>query len=260
MHPNFFILGAQKAGTTYLAKVLSEHRDVYFAEPKELLFFQKAGLTSADFEAYIKQYFSGASGQRWVGEGSTVYLQWPKALENLQRFVSGTPRFIVCLRQPTDRAVSFFIHNWRRDRYPPGTSLLQAADMRLALSPWETGCYASSIKRWFAAYPREQFCFIDFDELRRNKVEFAKAATDFLGISPPVTTLDSVVNAGLPLVWENDALTTAPRAGDDRPRPVFHLDELEKLNRRFQADIAETETLTGLDLSAWRDFPTFATA
>lgn len=260
MHPNFFILGAQKAGTTYLAKVLSQHPDIFFSSPKELLFFQKADLTDTDYTAYLDQHFSGAGKQRWAGEGSTVYLQWPNALQNIKRFVPGTPHFIVCIRQPTDRAVSFFIHNWRRGRYAPGTSLLEASVMRLGLSPWESGRYAPSITRWLTAYPREHFCFIDFDVIKRDTNDFAKIATDFLDIAPPARTPDQVVNAGLPLIWEKGVLTTAPKAGDDKVRPIFRPEELEELNERFQADIAETEALTGLDLSAWRNFPTFAAA
>jgi SpoVK/Ycf46/Vps4 family AAA+-type ATPase len=32
--PNFLIFGVQKAGTTFLAKHLAEHPDVFFSDPK----------------------------------------------------------------------------------------------------------------------------------------------------------------------------------------------------------------------------------
>jgi hypothetical protein len=48
--PNFFILGAQKSGTTYLAKVLAEHPDVFFSDPKEPMLFSRSQVDRTHFE------------------------------------------------------------------------------------------------------------------------------------------------------------------------------------------------------------------
>lgn len=42
-YPQLFILGAQKAGTIYLAYVLADYPDVYFSHPKETMFFSRRG-------------------------------------------------------------------------------------------------------------------------------------------------------------------------------------------------------------------------
>jgi len=256
--PNFFILGAQKAGTTYLAKVLSLHPEVFFSEPKELMFFSKADIDQTDFRTYKDEYFSGTRGEKWVGEGSTTYLQWPDALDNLKAHIEGTPKFIVCLRQPTEKAISFFIHNWRRNRYEPGTTLTQTLDMKLGLSPLHTSLYAPSIKRWLKAYPRENFCFMKFDHLQAAPDRFVRKATDFLGIAPSSDIPNKLINAGLPLIWEDGKLTIASKIDKDQTRPVFTLEELEALHDRFQDDIKETAELTGLPLVNWAKLPQFA--
>lgn len=256
--PNFFILGAQKAGTTYLAKVLSLHPDVFFSEPKELMFFSKPDITKTDFRTYKDEYFSGTRKEAWVGEGSTTYLQWPDALHNLQTYIEGTPKFIVCLRHPTEKAVSFFIHNWRRNRYEPGTTITDTLDMKLGLSPLQTSLYAPSLRRWLDAYPREAFCFMKFDHLQATPDRFVKKATDFLGITPPTDIPNKLINAGLPLIWEDGKLTIASKVDKDQTRPVFRVDELEALHTRFQDDIAETAELTGLPLNNWTKLPKFA--
>ncbi|MFC6585704.1 sulfotransferase [Sulfitobacter aestuariivivens] len=41
--PNLFILGAQKAGTTYLAQVLSTHPDIFFGAQRDDVLFAQAG-------------------------------------------------------------------------------------------------------------------------------------------------------------------------------------------------------------------------
>lgn len=255
--PNFFVLGAQKAGTTYLGKVFSRHPEIFFSEPKELLFFHGSDITQNDYKKYLLDYFQDADEAPWRGEGSTTYLQWPEAPGNLKFFVPGEPKFIVCLRQQTEKSVSFFIHNWRRGRYEAGTRITDTIDMPIALSPLKTGLYAPSIRRWLALYPRENFLFLNFDWLREDPARFVNTATAFLGVTPTSDMPDKLVNAGLPLIWEGETLTVAKYPDPDLYKPVFTPKELQTVHDLFLEDISETEDLTGLDLSSWRLMPTF---
>lgn len=257
-HPNFFILGAQKAGTTYLAQVLSQHPEVFFSEPKETMFFSKKLERNAErYAEYLKEYFGEAQSQPWRGEGSTTYLQWSGVIEEVQRFVPGKPKFIVCLRQPLAKAISFYVHNWRRDRYAPGTTLTETLDLPVQSSPFASSLYAESIERWLKAFPREDFLFLKFDLLQENPSGFVNEATKFLGIEPVSVVTEKKVNAGLPLVWEDGALTISQRAAGDKvdKRPYFFVSELEHLQDRFLDDLNKTEELTGLDLSSWKQMP-----
>lgn len=255
--PNLFILGAQKAGTTYLARVLSEHPDVFFSNPKEPMFFsRKRDLSAEDYRAYCDTYFGAATDQTWRAEGSTTYLQWADARNRLHSFIEGEPRFIVCLRQPVAKAVSFFIHNWRRDRYAPGTRLTATLDLGVELSPLKTSLYGEAIARWLEIYPRESFLFMKFDDLEADPATFVGKATDFLGISRARKIPTDQVNAGFPLVWEGDVLTIHNTAAPSRPR--FEPEELEMLQDRLRPDLRHTEALTGLDLSNWYELPQFA--
>ncbi len=256
--PNFFILGAQKSGTTFLAAALAQHRDIFFSNPKEPLFFQRPGLTATDYNGYLKQYFGNAKGERWIGEGSTVYLQWPPALEHIKQLIPGQPRFIVCLRQPTEKAVSFFIHNWRRGRYEPGTTILDTLTIRDSLSITRSSLYADSIDRWFGAYPREHFCFIDFNTLQTDAVNFVRTATEFLQVDPLESVPTNTINEGVPLTWQDDVLVTTNIPSAAREHARFTADELAAVQQYFKDDIERTETLTGLDLSHWKSVPDFS--
>lgn len=259
MAPNLFILGAQKAGTTYLAKVLADHPEVFFSDPKETMFFsRKRTLTEQDYLDYCQAYFGGATTEPWRAEGSTTYLQWTDARDRLRSFITGEPRFIVCLRQPVAKAISFFVHNWRRDRYAQGASLSETLDYGIELSPFLTGCYGDAISSWLEFYPRENFLFLKFDDLEQSPATFVDKATDFLGIARMKSVTQDQVNAGFPLVWEDGALTIRRRGAENRPR--FTSDELERLQARFESDLRRTEQLTGLDLSDWYTLPQFAEA
>lgn len=255
--PNFFIIGAQKSGTTYLAKCLADHPDVFFSNPKEPLFFSRPGIDGAKYEDYLRTYFSDTGDQSWIGEGSTTYLQWPHALENIKAYVSGIPKIIVCMRQPTEKAVSFYIHNWRRGRYAPGTRISDALDLEIALSPVKTSLYAPGLRKWLDAYPREAFCFLKFDQLREDPRGFVCAASDFLGIPEPEAVIRKQVNAGFGLVWKDDVLVIDDPNAPIEYRPEFTRSELERLHALLLDDIEQTEQLTGLDLGNWRSFPSF---
>lgn len=255
--PNLFILGAQKAGTTYLAKVLADHPDVFFSDPKETMFFsRKRELTRGDYERYCREVFGAAKDQPWRAEGSTTYLQWPDARDRLYSLVEGTPWFIVCLRQPVAKAVSFFIHNWRRDRYAPEARLSDTLDFGVELSPLRTSLYAEAIARWLDIYPRENFLFLKFDDLERDPATFVGKTTDFLRIPGARNIPQDQVNAGFAVVWEGNVLTI--RSSSIRNRPKFAPAELEHLQALFEPDLRKTEELTGLDLSDWYSLPQFA--
>ena len=84
--PNFLIVGVQKAGTTFLAKHLAEHPDVYFADPKELFFFNQREIGKSEFSLYRFENFLEAGAQTWVGEGSTNYFHHAQAIDHIERY------------------------------------------------------------------------------------------------------------------------------------------------------------------------------
>jgi hypothetical protein len=63
MLPNFLVIGAQKTGTTWLAKCLGEHPDILVPEVKEVCFFDRH-FTPPSLNALVsKKYLSTGRGQ-----------------------------------------------------------------------------------------------------------------------------------------------------------------------------------------------------
>jgi len=108
--PNFLILGAPKCGTTSLANWLSEHPAIFMCKPKEPHFFN-TDYHSTDrpstLTAYEALFASADDRHLGVGEASTGYLRSEVAVPAILDFAPNA-RFVVCLRNPVEMAVSVY--------------------------------------------------------------------------------------------------------------------------------------------------------
>ncbi|MFZ5920172.1 MAG: sulfotransferase family protein [Chloroflexota bacterium] len=103
----FFIVGAQRSGTTYLYRVCDEHPQVEMAQPvrPEPKFFLNDDLFSRGLVYYEQAYFPGKPGARLFGEKGTSYIESEKAA---QRIAASYPdaKIVITLREPVQRAIS----------------------------------------------------------------------------------------------------------------------------------------------------------
>jgi hypothetical protein len=137
--PNFFIVGAPKAGTTSLYTYLASHPQVFMSPIKEPNYFAQSLFTDTffcnrrkppfDLEAYLAgpmteqvhfayvtewndymQLFRDVDSQRAIGEASTLYLQCPDGARKIREAVPET-RIVIILRDPVERAYSEYQMN-----------------------------------------------------------------------------------------------------------------------------------------------------
>ena len=123
--PNFFIVGAQKAGTTSLYHYLNQHPQVYMSPIKEPFFFDHelsaggqvvrrefGGRRQPPRFANIEEYsalFDGVGDEKAIGEATPLYIYAPGTPERIERYVPGA-KSIALLRHPADRAYSAFLY------------------------------------------------------------------------------------------------------------------------------------------------------
>jgi hypothetical protein len=255
--PNFLVIGAQKAGTTYLCSKISAHPDIYFSPNKEPLFFHR-NFSGAAYSQYLSTHFAGVKAQTWIGEGSTVYFQVPRALDNISKVLSPDIKIIICLRQPTEKAVSAYLHNWKRGKYPAPVSILDAPAIANGLGPRRSSLYYQHVLRWLSIYSRRQIEIILFDRLKEDPVGFVSQALNFLGVDGIVDADPEPVNKGADLVWDGDVLTVQnPR---HRWRPEIRKSELLQLHESYLQDIERLDDLLHLGISHWKELPKFSDA
>ena len=111
--PDFLIVGAMKCGTTTLAVQLAHQDGVFMTSPKEPNFFSDDDVW-AHGEAWYHSLFAEAAPGDLKGEASTHYTKLPthpKTLERIAKMLD-QPRIIYMIRNPVERAVSHYIHEW----------------------------------------------------------------------------------------------------------------------------------------------------
>jgi hypothetical protein len=253
--PNFMIAGEQKAGTSYLHLNLRHHPQVFMTRLKEPLFFSSPKFDWNNLPSYLREHFSAARNERWLGEASAAYFHAEKAAARIKEAFGSEMKFIIPLRHPTEKTVSLYLHNYRRRRLRGDEGL-----MELENTPFRMRKFASHSKectRFLDLFGPANVQFLLFDTLRSCPAAFVESALYFLGLTPVKAALPKIINKGNDLIWDGESLTIAdselPSAGQVRPR--FRKADLESLHESLQEDVEQTERITGLDLSSWKRFP-----
>ncbi len=194
--PNFYLIGAPKAGTTSLYAWLSAHPEVFLPKLKEPHFLQYRGPRGIDAEiavirslgAYEGQFRRG-EGMPAVGEGSTMTYCFPEAAQRV-RELTPEARFVMLLRQPAGRAWSHFHFRVAMGRENARTfvdALRSERTRRAQEGPvgsyyLHLGRYAHHLRPWLDSFPRERFHFVLFEEMRERPQDILRDVLGFLGV------------------------------------------------------------------------------
>ncbi|AOS97198.1 Sulfotransferase domain protein [Microbulbifer aggregans] len=220
--PNFFIVGAPKAGTTSIVSYLGESPEVYISPIKEPHFFSSdircSNFTQADcksacidIDRYLKkvplqhlhiafvkdianylELFREAQAELAIGEASTGYMYSEFAAQNIAKF-SQSAKIIMLLRDPVDRAYSHWKMNVAAGKEPKNKPFSQALedDFNKKTKGYcrshlyvESGLYAAQVKRYFEFFPREQILIIKYENLVRAPEIVMTNLFNFLGVKP----------------------------------------------------------------------------
>ncbi len=218
-HPNFFIIGAAKSGTSSLWHYLRQHPDVgmphikepnYFVSPDtplrdehgppsllpQVKSLHKYSVT--DTERYLA-LFSGFENHRVRGEASVRYLYAPQVPLHIHNMVPEA-RFIVLLRNPVDRLLSHY-GMMRNEYFREPLNLRNAIDAepeRIRENwGWDwhyvrTGLYAQQLDRYLKIFSRDRFLILLHDEFVSGPRETMKTVFRFLDVeeafSPDMNT------------------------------------------------------------------------
>ncbi len=207
--PDFFVLGAPKAGTTALHAALAHHPDLYLSPVKEPKFYLTGGRDPARRDApgqrgpgdrhsarewvwrrdAYERLFDGAPPGRLRGESTPFYLYDLAAQERIRRDVPQA-RLIAVLRDPVDRAYSNWMHLWSDGLEPVDDfrTAYDAEDGRVAAgwAPFwhyrRLGRYGEQLEHLYGLYPREQVHVLRYRDLVEEPVATLDAVCRFLGV------------------------------------------------------------------------------
>ncbi len=194
---HFFLVGAQRSGTTYLYHVLNEHPEIEMAVPikPEPKFFLRTDAVQLGVAYYERTYFEGAGGAKLRGEKSTSYIEYEQAAQQIAA-VFPQARILFSLRNPIDRAISnywFSVNNGietlsleeaflheaeRRDLYDP---------TRFSVSPFDylkRGLYIDYITMYERYFAPEQMTIVIFEQLVASPQRELARLYALLGVAP----------------------------------------------------------------------------
>lgn len=161
--PDFFIIGAMKAGTTTAFRWLSTHPSVWFPTVKEPHFFSEERFRPSGLPGY-SSLFAGAPAGYIVGEASTSYADARSVHAVSRRIRSAVPdaRLIYLLRDPEERLRSHYQHEVLRgrERRPFDAALADPANPYVARS-----CYGTCLRAFYSAFPQERILVMHLTEL-----------------------------------------------------------------------------------------------
>lgn len=223
MSPNFFIVGAPKAGTDELYYALNQHPQIYMSPLKEPCFFadevrvenfepqlqdrmqresesirefirgsmegQRFGGIVSEWEDYLR-LFSPMRDEKAAGEGSVCYLWSKTAAAGISARFPGA-KIIIVLMDPAERAFAQYL----KSLSDGSVSHSFGEHLRICLRhpntglgvyhPFlEFGMYAKQVQRYLEHFPAQQFSISLLEESRLDPRSWFAGILKFLEVDP----------------------------------------------------------------------------
>jgi len=258
--PDFLIIGAQKAGTTSLSRLVSAHPQVVPARVKEVHYFTHPNLAGGAGMMWYRSHFPSVPYLRYLSwrrgcraltfEATVSYMFHPQVPGRVRAALPGA-RLIAILRNPVDRAYSQYNMNLgtRHESLTFEDAIAAEGDrtsreMEMAASDprfcwggsmiWHSylsqGRYAEQLARWFGRFDRDRFLVLTTDELEADRQGVLDRVFGFLGLGP-----FDAGGAGAFLGW-NDFRPRPSRATDPGRLNYGTYPEMNPDTRRMLVD------------------------
>jgi hypothetical protein len=223
MQPNFFIVGAPKAGTTSLDSYLDQHPQIYMSPIKEPSHFaselrpenfhprfrpqiqsemeslrqylagpmteKRFGGPVVDWENYRRLFQNAREGQA-IGEASASYLWSATAAGNISTRIPRA-KIVMILRDPAERAYSQYLQAvsgglvHRSFGEQVRLSLKDKNEPFDVLNPLlEFGLYYDQVKRYLQVFPAGNVKIYLYEDYKRNPKETLADLFRFLSVDP----------------------------------------------------------------------------
>lgn len=223
--PDFLIIGAPRAGTSWLYVVLRQHPALWLPPVKELHYFDKSARTRTWLDPYERRrvrpralnlwhlsYLFGRRSDEWyaklfhkaqlkgliAGEATPDYAVLDAdGFKRIQR-MNPDIKLIFIMRDPVDRSWSAVNNAFKKGRV--SRSLTEAAvEWARREGPMARSSYPETIRRLEGIFPRAQLHYCFFDDLAQRPADFVAAVLSFLDVEPtdsqmfPANAINAVV-------------------------------------------------------------------
>ena len=208
--PNFFIVGAPRAGTTSLYSYLKEIPEIYMSPEKEPNYFNSPnskiiGLNNPKTKKYLK-LFENAHDEIARGEATASYLSDPESAKMIYQVVPEA-KIIICLRNPVERLYSHHLSGRRMEELTDFHEFIhnksQEENSFNFKTLFEMGLYSNQIKGYLDIFGSKQVKIFIFEEYTNDIKATLEEILEFLGLESIIqNSIYDVYNASfLPKQW-----------------------------------------------------------
>ncbi len=181
--PNFFLIGAHKAGTTSISVLLAAHPQIAVARPKEPGFFARDRVY-AKGRGWYAACFDHAGESRAIGDCSTIYSQCGVFPQTAARIAALTPaaRIIYVGRHPLERVASAWVQYRAQGR--PDVPADFSAAVRSVPQLLDATLYWKQLSRYRGRFSDQQILALTFDDFVADPAGVMRRVYRFLGVDP----------------------------------------------------------------------------
>lgn len=243
----FFIIGAQRSGTTRLYYLLDKHSEISMAKPlrpEPKFFLQNSENINA--ENYLNTYHKVRNGNiKAYGEKSTSYYEKPEVATHIKQYFPDA-KIIMQLRNPVDRAISnyfFTLQHGLETRSLEEVFIQKIPNPIIAkhvsVSPFDylgRGHYSKHLPAYIEKFGRDRVKVLIFDSFTKNPQNDLNDVFDFLKIKQQ--------KIEIPVLSEGQNAS--------KKEQVISQEVIDTLSIYYSNEIKQLEDLINVDLSAWR--------
>ena len=215
--PDFLVIGAQRAGTTWLHRVLRQHPSLWLPPVKELHYFdrleikrtildpkerRRVGLKQLlSLDPWLVSYWLRARSDEWyarlfrgakakglvAGEITPAYATLDALVLRRIKRLNDNIKLIFVMRDPVERAWSA-VNNAAKKGAADASSVEKSIKRARESGAAARSAYADTIKRLEAVFPANQVHYCFFEDLRDRPEALTSDLFSFLGVEPvPLT-------------------------------------------------------------------------
>jgi len=199
--PNFFIVGAPKAGTTSLYQYLTEIPGIYMSPVKEPRYFSPN--VPLGFHAKIirdkKKYlelFEEVKNEKTIGEASTSYMQDPESAKLIYQVIPNA-KIIIILRDPIERTFSHYLTDMEMALEKISfDKLIRMKSDEFQKFPYlknilDASLYSVQVKRYVDTFGFERLKILVFEELVKNTKDIVQDVLKFLDLDYQIQNFEA---------------------------------------------------------------------
>lgn len=194
--PNFFIVGAPRAGTTSLYEYLKDIDGIYMSTIKQPNYFSVSVsdkiLLQRPFRKkneYLK-LFQDVKDEVAIGEATPSYLWDPQSPKLIHQVIPNA-KIIMILRDPVERAFSHYLltvgFGQETGTFSDAIKKALKAKPDFSGAIIEAGFYGQQITRYLEYFEKKKIKIIIFEEFIKNINSTMKEILEFLEVSAPIT-------------------------------------------------------------------------